>query len=525
MGAAKSTLLIINARPHHGKSKMAQQLPQGGLTGTAKLKAVTDLVSLLTHDLTKSNLKSQQRDTALEELKVYGRDPRNADPIFTKEGIETLTRHAFDSSSSTTSRNALRCLANSLLLKPETRQMFLDLGFEQKACNKLKSNNLDDEFLVSRIIFLMTYGTNIKLETLIDQYHLADYITQNLSRHAKLASAKPSSSGNGSGSSGSSTSSTGSGISITKSKPKPVDPMADMALTETAKLLFNVTHFCGDRVDVFTQAIAPIVTLICKHDIPQGKPLDPPLGPLVNALLTLNLSSDKGTAALFPKSEPAALTERLVQLLDLALRKYSDSDMDSSVLPLVTALRKIYELAPVDTVRPVMHAKLLPTEADRKKALGQTESLASLILRHTTNALAPELRNSVSHMLFELSDKDATKFVHNVGYGFASGFLFQNNVPVPEGATETFRAASADNSGRDINAVTGQFVDEEKEPDLPEMTDEEKEREAERLFVLFERLRRTGVVNVENPVAQALRSGRFDNDKIDGKDRIEELDD
>ena len=34
MGAAKSTLLIINARPHHEKSKMAQQLPQGGLTGT-----------------------------------------------------------------------------------------------------------------------------------------------------------------------------------------------------------------------------------------------------------------------------------------------------------------------------------------------------------------------------------------------------------------------------------------------------------------------------------------------------------
>lgn len=33
MGAAKSTLLITNARPHHEKSKMAQQLPQGGLTG------------------------------------------------------------------------------------------------------------------------------------------------------------------------------------------------------------------------------------------------------------------------------------------------------------------------------------------------------------------------------------------------------------------------------------------------------------------------------------------------------------
>ncbi|KAL1888491.1 hypothetical protein Sste5346_009535 [Sporothrix stenoceras] len=490
---------------------MAQQLPQSGLTGAAKLKAVTDLVNILTQDLTKSNMRSQQRDTALEELKVYGRDPKDADPIFTKGGIETLTKHAFNSSSATTSRNALRCLANSLLIKPETRQIFVDLGYLAKACAKLKSGNVDDEFLVSRIIFLTTYGTSVNLQTLIDQHHLADAINQNIARHAKLCSSKPGSSG--------------SGGSSPKAKAK-VDPMVDMALAETVKLLFNVTHFCKDRVDAFTPAIAPIVTLICKHDTPQPKPLDPPLGSVVNALLTLNLTSDKGNAALFPKSEPAALTERLIQLLDLSLHKYVDTELDTAVLPLVTALRKIYELAPVETVRPIMHAKLLPTEADRKKVLGHGDNLPSLILKHTTNALAPEFRNSVSHMLFELSDKDATKFVQNVGYGFASGFLFQNNVPIPEGATDTFRAAAAaEGGGRAINAVTGQFVDEETVPDMPEMTDEEKEREAERLFVLFERLRKTGIVNVENPITTAAREGRLGNDVIDGKDRVEELDD
>ena len=392
------------------------------------------------------------------------------------QGIETLTKHAFNSSSATTSRNALRCLANSLLIKPETRQIFVDLGYEAKACSKLKSGNVDDEFLVSRIIFLTTYGTNVNLQTLIDQHHLADAVIHSIARHAKIWSSK-SSSGGGSGAG-----------SSPKAKAK-VDPMTDMALTETAKLLFNVTHFCKDRVDAFTPAIAPIVSMICKHDTPQPKPLEHPLGALVNALLTLNLESEKGTAALFPKSEPAALTERLIQLLDLALRAYPDTELDSAVLPLVTALRKIYELAPVETVRPVMHAKLLPTEADRKKVLGKGDNLPSLILKHTTNALAPEFRSAVSHMLFELSDKDATKFVQNVGYGFASGFLFQNNVPIPEGATESFRAAAAagGGSGRAINAVTGQFVDEETVPDLPDMTDEEKEREAERLFVLFER--------------------------------------
>ena len=35
-------------------------------------------------DLTITKL-AEDRDAALEELKIYGRDPRNSDPIFTKE--------------------------------------------------------------------------------------------------------------------------------------------------------------------------------------------------------------------------------------------------------------------------------------------------------------------------------------------------------------------------------------------------------------------------------------------------------
>ena len=41
--------------------------------------------------------------------------------------------------------------------------------------------------------------------------------------------------------------------------------------------------------------------------------------------------------------------------------------------------------------------------------------------------------------------------------------------------------------GRPINPITGQHLDTEDFPELPHMTDAEKEREAERLFVLFDR--------------------------------------
>jgi hypothetical protein len=65
----------------------------------------------------------------------------------------------------------------------------------------------------------------------------------------------------------------------------------------------------------------------------------------------------------------------------------------------------------------------------------------------------------------------------------------------------------------DVNPVTGQKVTEEHERaqrELSLMTEEEKEREAERLFVLFERMRRLGVVQVENPVGRAQQEGRFE---------------
>lgn len=44
-------------------------------------------------------------------------------------------------------------------------------------------------------------------------------------------------------------------------------------------------------------------------------------------------------------------------------------------------------------------------------------------------------------------------------------------------------------------------------PPLADMSDEEKQREAERLFVLFERMERMGMA--KNPIREAFHSGKF----------------
>lgn len=175
------------------------------------------------------------------------------------------------------------------------------------------------------------------------------------------------------------------------------------------------------------------------------------------------------------------------------------------------------------------------------------------MLQISTSASAPKTRDNVMHLLFELSSSNAETFVHNIGYGYASGFLMTKKIPF------TSQAASAGSSSAGaINPVTGQRLDREpaQEDPFEGMSEADKEREAERLFVLFERhalsisrssssvsralrrlkprgllrlawtntkkrsrLKRTGIVDVQNPVELAKEEGRFEELPDDHEER------
>lgn len=454
---------------------------KGPASGPAKLEAVKELVTTLTNDLENITLLPQDRIQALEQLKVYGRDPSFADPIYTKEGITMLLRHSFYSPSSETARAALRVLANAMLLKPETRQMFVDQGFPPRACSELKVDNWDNELLISRVLFLSTYGTNVDLLELIEKHRLAEHIIENLNRHAKLLSSKCKSA---------------------------VDPMEELALSETLKLLFNVTHYCKEKMSSFNGAVPHVVALFWKQNTKNEKPLDAPFGQLVNALLNLDLGADQSRSCLYPKKEPTKLSTKLVSLLSRSLETYGDSELESTTTPLVGLIGRFYENAP-EAVRQHLQEALLPSDEDRKAILGRGQTLSARLLKNSTNPMAPALRDAISHLFFDLSGRDANKFVQNVGYGFASGFLFQNNMPVPASASEAFSTGDALAASKRVNPITGQFLDQEKTIEDSNMTEEDKQREAERLFVLFERLKASGIADIKNPVETALQEGRF----------------
>lgn len=288
-------------------------------------------------------------------------------------------------------------------------------------------------------------------------------------------------------------------------------------MVETLKLMFNLTYYHPDLIPKFTPAIEPVIKLILHYPLP-NRPLQPPITYLLNALMNLDLGPTEISTAsegktsrgpLFPTSKPESVLDRLTSILLQAICEHPVRELDEAAASLCTILRRAYELADQD-MKLWMQRTLLPNNADRSKPLGQGETLSARLLQLSISPNLPTLRENIANLLFELSDKDANKFIENIGYGYASGFLTSHNITIPANAMKTDRGATE--SGADVNPVTGQrrSAEEQERPPTDDMTEEEKEREAERLYVLFERLRATGVVNVKNPVQQAIDEGRFE---------------
>ncbi|KAL1976667.1 hypothetical protein VTN31DRAFT_2949 [Thermomyces dupontii] len=451
------------------------------LSGKEKLEEVGRLVDQLEQDLSEKKLLSSQKVKALLALRQYGTKPENADPIYSQRGINVLSKYGLEGETSDIRRAALRCIANALLLNSDMRQIFVDTGYGPKLVERLRTDNSEDEMIVSRILFLTTYDTNMDFDALIRKHSLGDHINYQIARHAKL---------------------------IQKSGGKKYSQIDELALSDTLKLVFNIAKLYADLADTFTPSIPHLFKIINRIDIPE-KPLDGLIGYIVNALSTLDLEEKPGrfeSSPLFPKlNQQNSNVDKLINILDVAVSVYSPEDLEAKAVPLLHLLITMYELAP-DGPKKYMQWLLLPEENDRSVPIGRSDTLASKLLRLSTSHNM-HLKTAISELMFVLSGKNAENLTKNIGYGFAAGFLASRGLEIPKNAGEAY----ADGSGGfdpEVNPITGQRWDAEPRDEGPPMSKEEKEREAERLFVLFERARQNGFIR-EHPVAQAVREGRI----------------
>ena len=480
----------------------------GVMSSLNKRDEVERLMKVITKQLTDPSLSNQKLVEYLDQIKQYGRNPNDADAIISRTGVDILSRYAFGDYSSDVAHEASKCIANSLLLKPSLRQIFVDLGLLPKATERLQlitdssqastdREALDDEeeFLMCRILFFATYQTNCKLADLEHSYELGDSLRRLLQRRLGLIKAS--------------------------GRFPTTQSMAGMALKETLQLLLSVTSAAPELVSPLSRVKACLVDLleVCPTSNP---PLQPLFSSLLNALANLdfaNLLSDFNSGIHEGENERSfePVIKKLVAQLDLSIQVYKVTELEVPAIPLFTVLRKLYPVTSQQD-KICMQQLLLPSQINRDKPIGQGDDLPSRLLRLTTTSASMNLSESVSGLMFELSDKDASTYVANVGFGFAAGYLTRHGIPVPQ--TRNASKTDAQNQEVPINPITGQRLDREPADNSTPMTMEEKEREAERLFVLFERLKATGVVDVENPLKRAMQEG-----KLEQSSRIEELSD
>ncbi|KAF0534783.1 guanine nucleotide exchange factor [Gigaspora margarita] len=488
----------------------------------------SELVSALLSDLDENGVQLKWNDDvrllALQTLKTLGRNVNGCELLFSDKGFLILLSHTSllsnDVVDTPVAQEALTCIANALLLEEGTRDLFEKHNCISKVCLGLKDVKISikTQFLYSRILFLVTIKPSPIVKQLIDDLEIIDILHNTINNLVKGISSS----------------------TIVEPSPSPITRVT--LLNEQLKFLFNLMHYDPKIVreegkgknqelpSKFEKLLPVIIKIITDLPPPSPLPLSPPHSHAIHALLNFPVVPYK--SIWFPseqKSQQYALLDKFLEILktmvfiavngdpDVGIengqKKYG-VDFDEVIPPLVALIRKLAEED--ELARISARNKLLPDDVDRSKPLEKGDCLSARLIRLMTSAMLPNLKDGVSELLYVICDQDVNLFIHHVGYGNAAGFLMNRNIMIPPLTSSSKQKVHSDKS---INPITGQYLEDEA-PSLSDMTDEEKEREAERLFVLFERLKKTGVMNVVNPVEEAAKSGKI-NETIDDDEKEE----
>jgi len=183
-------------------------------------------------------------------------------------------------------------------------------------------------------------------------------------------------------------------------------------------------------------------------------------------------------------------------------KEESSDTLDDMLSPLVVLITKLC-IADEGSRTRVRHW-IVPEDLDRSSPLEENPDITGRCLRLLSCVYHPRLKDAIGELLFAIADSDASTLCSLVGYGNVAGFLFHKGFFSAPSRNSNIPTSTS--SGESINPITGTTV---KPTEGVQMTDEEKEREAEKLFVLFDRLEKTGAIPPEqNPMRKALQQRR-----------------
>ncbi|KIR58484.1 hypothetical protein I314_05729 [Cryptococcus bacillisporus CA1873] len=268
-------------------------------------------------------------------------------------------------------------------------------------------------------------------------------------------------------------------------------------------------------------------------------------------------------------SDHIALPSRLLKILDqffdtyLPYPKRPDDDLphglvlDEMLPPLLLLITNA--ILGLESVRLWIKETLLPVSLDRSPEAGPLESREGLlgnILRLMTCAGHTQTRNAAGELMWAVCNGDASDLCVEIGYGNAAGILFQKGLTGPPPAkieeieesnpSQTMAQVSKSANRRPSagspvmtvqpattsspstftaealrNPITGIENANQAADDLNKMTEEEKEREAERLFILFDRLEKNQVISMKSGDDQDGQKSKVQGPKEKMREKLE----
>ncbi|KAJ3522042.1 hypothetical protein NMY22_g12060 [Coprinellus aureogranulatus] len=541
-----------------------------------------ELIQLILDDLksnSKRRLSSKDAAQALLAVKTLGREPSGSQVIAKAENLKTLL--AFQSTfkdAPDAAMEALRCIANSLLLVDTARALFLEKGVDGGDLSLAmleKAQTPDQIFILSRILFLATASRSSYLVTMMEKKYNGSYIVDII----------------------------GSKLECLLNPVHTGANLAREAMTDLLKFTFNILLYYPNMTEAELQnpdrpaggskvlgdfwdpklnsLLSPILRVYLSLPLSSPCPIAAPLTHVVHALIAIPISptlkpiwfsTQSSSPSSTPKSansqpssrsqspsrssptssKPSTLDRalsklgrnksrssspvvtsstqvlnRALEILDTTLAHYfpgkteaddasvrervkkeSTDTLDELLGPTVVLITRL--CVADESCRARVRQYIVPDDLDRSSPLEERADLLGRSLRLMGSVYHSRLKESIGEMLYAACENNASILSGFFGYGNVAGFLFNKGVmtapPASEGGPVVPPTTAA--NGEAINPVTGTTVQPKSE--VPEMTDEEKEREMEKLLVLFDRLEKTGAMpKDQNPIRKAIHEGKM----------------
>ncbi|PBL01872.1 hypothetical protein ARMGADRAFT_914871 [Armillaria gallica] len=535
-----------------------------------------DLKATAKHGTSNGRLSSKDAAQALLAVKTLGKNPSGSETLATAPTLSALLGLSISfKDDPEASSEALRCIANTMLLFEHARGIFIgkDVGGGETCVGMLdKSTTPDQVFILSRILFLATVSGPSWIVSLVEDHNhkrrgIVDIIANKLDamlvaiqagtklgreatadllkftfnlllHYPKMVDAEPQ---------------TPQATDGQKAMGDFWSPNLDGLLPSLLRTFYSLPPtFPSPLVSPLTHVIHALITIPISSslrpiwlgpstperrssssspktstssggDSPVLSQTPPKSSTLDRALSVLSVAGRRSLSR-SPSPNTAIQQDVLLRAHDLLEVSFShyfpgsidpddssvrerpkkeqlDGSLDDIISPLLVLITRLC-LADA-TTRGRLREWIVPPDLDRSAPLEGRSDMLGRCLRLMGSVYHSRLKDSVGEMLFAMSDSDARILSSLVGYGNVAGFLFNKGImsaPGPEDTSSSAEPTAPD--GKIINPITGNTMEK---PELPDMTEEEKEQEMEKLFVLFDRLEKSGALpKSQNPIRKAM---------------------